>query len=225
MISTEGRIFVSQLTRDLALREIAGAAALTPGAKSWNDAFSGLAKAVSKSSGPISAAAVFRDAITRLRGAQKQRNACFVNCFLGRPRSGFLEVIAYRVAPHPLVNSREEGIVVWTYRCRLRRNGEIRIGSSKLAFFSWHALCRLKERSSVDLFSSHGFVSENAYHPRQLRVPDYPRKTARSGSQTSLIRGIPAKAGNGTVTRHQKSSRITLACRLIYFNREANGRL
>ena len=152
-------MFVSQLTRDLTARERAAAQALTPGALSFDDAFRGFALALSGSSGPRAAAALFRSAIVRLGAAQKAHHACLLNCSMSGPRSGFLEVIAYKVARHPLVETREEGIIVMAYRCLLRRKGHIRIKTAKLSFLSWHMLGRLQERSAgLDILAANGIV-------------------------------------------------------------------
>jgi hypothetical protein len=159
-ISTAGRVFTAQLTRDLRAREIAGANALSPGAKEWSDAFRSFGKSLTQAGSPIKAARLFQVAYERLRAVQKQQHACVVHCFLGRSRSGFLEVMTLEVGPHPLINAREEGVLVQLYRCSLQRRRQIRIGRHKRAFFGWHALGRLRERSSVDdLFVANGFVA------------------------------------------------------------------
>ena len=111
-IPTESRIFVAQLTRDLAARELAGANALSLGAREWPEAFHSLAESLSKSGSPTKAAKMFRNAYARLRATQKQRYACVVNCFMGLSRTGFIEVITFEVGRHPLVDAREEGVIV-----------------------------------------------------------------------------------------------------------------
>jgi hypothetical protein len=158
-ISTEGRVFTAQLTRDLRAREIAGASALSPGAKEWTDAFRSFGKSLIQAGSPINAAAMFRTAYERLRAVQKQQRACVVHCFLGRSRSAFLELMTFEVGRHPLISAREQGVIVQLYRCCLRRRGQIRIGRYRRAFFGWHALGRLHERSSVDLFGANGIVA------------------------------------------------------------------
>jgi hypothetical protein len=79
-VSTEGRIFVAQLTRDLTARERAGAALLAPGTKRWGEAFRAFAHSLAKTKGPVHAAKVFKAGRIGLVEAQRQR-ACFVNGF------------------------------------------------------------------------------------------------------------------------------------------------
>ena len=67
-ISTEGRVFVAQLTRDLAARERTGAALLSPGTTHWIEAFESFGVSVSRSAGPIKAAEKIKAAVERLRG-------------------------------------------------------------------------------------------------------------------------------------------------------------
>jgi hypothetical protein len=55
-ISTAGRVFAAQLTRDLAARERAGAQALTPGTERWKPAFIAFAKALNTIGSPVRAA-------------------------------------------------------------------------------------------------------------------------------------------------------------------------
>ena len=150
-VSTEGRIFVSRLTRDLAARERAAAALLSPGTSTWPDAFHAFMRQICKTPKPTKAAALFRGALDRLRAAQKNR-ACFVNCFEKRSRSAFVEVLTYQVAKHPLMQTGNEGIIVRVFMVRLQRNGRVSIGTSKLAFIDWHALGRMYERSTFDVF-------------------------------------------------------------------------
>lgn len=158
-ISTEGQVFVAQLTRDLAARELAGASALSPGARKWTDAVRSFGTTVSKAGSPTRAAKMFRAALERLLATQKT-GACFVNSFKGRSRSAHFELLTYEVAKHPLIKGGYDGIVIQSYICRLQRNGRIMVGSlGKLAFVSWHALARMRERSSVDLFVANGIVA------------------------------------------------------------------
>lgn len=158
-VSTEGRVFVAQLTRDLAAREIAGCRRLAPGTKRWSEAFTSFAHAVSRAGSPTKAAKMFRDALLRLRAAQAD-GACYVNCFIGRSRSAFFEVLTYEVAKHPLTNAGYDGIVVRAYHCGLQRKGRILIGyGDQLAFVSWHALARMHERSAADIFLANGVVA------------------------------------------------------------------
>ena len=159
-ISTEGRIFVAQLTRDLSAREIAGADALCAGAKNWTDAFKGFGHVLSESAGPVKAGAAFKAAIGRLKTVQKTKMACFVNAHMHRPRSGFMEVMTYEVGKHPITNTGLDGIVVRSYHLHLSRKGSIMIGyGDQVAFMSWHALARLRERGGVDPFIACGFVA------------------------------------------------------------------
>lgn len=74
-VSTEERVFVAQLTRDLAAREVAGANLLSPGTKQWQDAFRGFGLALSKSGSPVKAAKMFQAGIECLRLAQKKAPA------------------------------------------------------------------------------------------------------------------------------------------------------
>jgi hypothetical protein len=162
-ISTEGRIFAAQVTRDLAAREAAAAAMLMPGTKTWYDAFTAFAQATSKTGGgPIRAGKFFWDACNRLMAAQNEHHACFINFFYHRKRSGHFEVLTYERDTHPLTNSGNEGIVVKVYQCRLSRNGFIElIRGIPIAFCSWHALGRMAERSKAkaDIFDAKGAVA------------------------------------------------------------------
>src|SRR5262245_29892566 len=158
-ISTAGRIFVAQLTREIAAREIVGANLLSPGAKHWHEAFRSFAESVSKSGSPVKAGAMLRAAIGRLHEAQNQR-CCFINCFVGRKRSAYFHLLTYEVSKHPLIKTGYEGILVLEYHFRLQRNGRITAGlGGKLAFLSWHALARLRERSTIDIFDASGVVA------------------------------------------------------------------
>jgi hypothetical protein len=152
-ISTEGRIFVARLTRDLAARESAGAALLSSGTKRWREAFRSFGYALSKSAGPVKAAKMFKAGLAHLRIAQKQQRACYVNAYMGRSRSGYFEVLTWEVSKHPLTNAGYEGVIVRSYDFLLQRTGRILVGQgSKLAFLSWHALARMYERSEADIF-------------------------------------------------------------------------
>ena len=159
-ISTEGRVFVAQLTRDLARREVAGAHALSPGAQEWTEAFKNFGQSLIKIGGPVKAARQFHAARERLLAVQKQ-GSCFVNSASTRSRSAHFEVLTWEVDKHPLTNAGYEGIVVKSYVCVLRRKGHVMVGyGEKLAFLSWHALGRLKERSrDVDIFEANGIVA------------------------------------------------------------------
>ena len=72
-VTTESRIFVAQLTRDLAAREVAGAKLLSPGTKQWQDAFRGFGLALSKSGSLIKAAKMFQAGIECAARAEKRR--------------------------------------------------------------------------------------------------------------------------------------------------------
>jgi hypothetical protein len=157
-ISTEGRVFVAQLRRDLAAREAAGARLLAPGATCWTGAIRGFAKTLAGSSSPVKAAKAFKAGIARLTLAQKE-GACFVNAHMTRSRSGIFELLTWEVAKHPLTKAGQEGVLVRRYFCTLRRGGCIETSGGKLAFCSWHALARMRERSEVDVFESRGVVA------------------------------------------------------------------
>jgi hypothetical protein len=187
-ISTEGRIFVAQLTRDLAKREIAGANLLSPGATTWETAFRGFAENVSKSaSGPIQASEMFRAAIRRLRTAQNQ-SACFVNSFMGRKRSAYIEVLTYERSKHPITETGYDGVAVVLYRMRLQRAGRISAGlGGKLAFLSWHALARMRERSKIDIFDANGVVAGCGMAGLLMRESDKHQNTEINFAVEGLI--------------------------------------
>jgi hypothetical protein len=159
-ISTEGRVFAAQLTRDLHARELAGAEALAPGSKTWQDAFRNFGFACSKAGSPSKVAKMFRGAVTRMLEAQT-KSACWVNFFSQRSRSANFEVLTYEVLPHPLTGEGNKGIVVKAYTCFSQRTGRIAIGKGdNVAFVSWHALGRMKERSNtVDIFAANGIAA------------------------------------------------------------------
>jgi len=159
-ISTEGRIFVAQLTRDVAARARAGARRLSPGAEDWDAAFRAFALAVSEARGPLQSAEMFRAALKRLKAAQGER-ACFLNASMQRKRSAFMEVLTYVVSQHPLTHAGYEGVAVQAYRLLLQRNGRITLSrGGTIAFLSWHALARMSERSSkIDIFDASGLVA------------------------------------------------------------------
>lgn len=159
-IPTEGRVFVAQLTRDLRAREIAGCSLLSPGTKTWWEAFRAFGHAVKHTGSPTKASKLFQTALKSLLAAQRQR-ACFVNCFMKRSRSAFFEVLTYEVSKHPLLKEGNDGIVINSYVCSLRRIGEIRVGHhARLAFLSWHALGRMKRaQPDVDIFDAGGIVA------------------------------------------------------------------
>jgi len=152
-ISTEARIFVRQLTRDIQARERLGAGLLAPGCTTWEQAFKTFMYSMRGIGSVRKGTALFKAAIIRLGEAQKER-ACFVNSYLRRSRSAIFEVVTYEVAKHPLVPDNKEGVLVRVYYCRLQRNGRLSTGARKLAFMSWHALARMAARSSVDIFEA-----------------------------------------------------------------------
>jgi hypothetical protein len=100
-----------------------------------------------------------RAARERLLVGQKQ-GACFVNFFSARSRSGSFEILTWEVAKHPLLNQGYDGILVKAYFCMLQRNGDGVAGPrARLAYISWHALARMYQRSSVDVFTAKGVVA------------------------------------------------------------------
>jgi hypothetical protein len=157
-VSTEGRVFAAQLTRDLLAREAAAADLLSPGTKRWPDALQSFCNAIAKSKGPVRAADAFKAGLGRLRLAQKD-NACFINSHMIRSRSGGFELLTWEVAKHPLMDTGNEGVLVRGYHCLLQRGGCIRVNYSKLAFCTWHALARIRERSKLDLFDARSVVA------------------------------------------------------------------
>jgi hypothetical protein len=67
-ISTEGRIFIAHLTRNLAARERAGANLLSPGVTKWAQAFHDFGRTMARAGGPVKAAKLFHAAYNRFRG-------------------------------------------------------------------------------------------------------------------------------------------------------------
>jgi hypothetical protein len=184
-------VFVAQLTRDLAAREAVGAGLMMPGAKHWPDAFDSLGKVLSVSKSPVKAGKVFKSCVERMKRAQKE-GACFVNAHMCRSRSGGFELLTWEVAKHPLTKAGYEGIIVRSYLCMLQRGGSIYHGRSKLAFCSWHALARMRERSKIDLFDSRGVVAGCGLAGLLLRRSD---RHANSGlyyatAETLLCAGV-----------------------------------
>jgi hypothetical protein len=156
-VSTEGRVFVAQLTRDLAAREAKAASALSVGAKRWTEAFKAFTVTVSKSRNPRDAAQQIRAAFERLKAAGDGN--CFVNGIRIRSRSAIFELFTYEPAPHPIVKTGYQGVAVRSYVYMLRRNGSNGFGRSTVAFLSWHALARMHERSKFDIFIGGGMVA------------------------------------------------------------------
>lgn len=201
-ISTEGRVFVAQLTRDLLARERAGADTLAPGTKTWADAFQKFAVALSKNGSPVKAAAQFKAAIDRMMRVNKKR-CCLVNAYMHRSRSGYMEVLTYEVAKHPLTNTGNEGIVVRAYHCQLTRNGRIRIGyGDQIAFISWHALARMHERGGVDKLIASGFIAACGLAGMLMRESDKHANTEMNYANntdmicTGVLREIPQPGGH-----------------------------
>lgn len=193
IISTEGRVFVAQLTRDLAARQKAGAALLMPGTKTWPEAFAAFLRSIK--GGPSQAAGEFRLALKRLRLAQKER-ACFVNGSLGRSRSALFEVLTWEVAKHPLTGKGYDGVLVRAYYCRLQRSCRLSAFSSKLTFLSWHALARMHERSKADIFEGGAIVAFCGFAGMIMRESEKHRNTSISyatGEMTAVgvLREVP----------------------------------
>jgi len=160
MVSTEGRVFVAQLVRDLRRREKAGASLLSPGCHKWVDAFQAFGLALSKIGSPVKAGKMFAAARDRLHASQKN-GGCYVNAFATRSRSGAFECLTWEVAQHPLTRSGYEGIVVHGYLCLLQRNGRIVVSKQgqRFAFLSWHTLARLAERWKGEIFQTDAVVA------------------------------------------------------------------
>jgi hypothetical protein len=159
-LSTEARIYAAQVTRDLAARERAGASALAPGAIEWNEAFHVFGRALAHA-GPRKAAKMLRDAVPRLHKIQKT-GGCYLNAFMSRSRSGVLEVLTYAVAKHPLTGTGQDGVVVRGYYAQLHRGGGVHVSKKglNLAYLSWHAIGRLRERSNgADIFQATNVIA------------------------------------------------------------------
>jgi hypothetical protein len=157
-IPTEGRVFVAQFTREIRKREAVGADALSPGTKTWPEALTAFRRSLENADGPVKAVKSLRAAVERLRIGQRQR-ACFVNFFRARSRSGSFELFTWEVAKHPLLNEGYDGVFVRAWFCHLQRNGGGVAGPrARLAFISWHALARMQERSTADIFTARGVV-------------------------------------------------------------------
>jgi hypothetical protein len=78
----------------------------------------------------------------------------------GGPTGPYGEIYAHRRAKHPLMNEGYDGILVRAYFCLLQRNGSGVAGPrARLAFISWHALARMWQRSTVDIFTAKGVVA------------------------------------------------------------------
>ena len=155
-IPTEGRVFVAQLTREIRAREAAGAALLSPGTKTWHEAFLVFRRSLENGGSPVKSAKLLRAAHDPLRLGQRQ-GACFINFFQARSRSGSFEILTWEVAKHPLLNAGYDGILVL---CSLQRDGGGVAGPrTRLAFISWHALARMRRQSAVDIFTAKGMAA------------------------------------------------------------------
>ena len=160
-VSTEGRVFVAQMTRDIRQRMKLGAGLLSPGATNWQDALQGFGHEMAKAKGgsPIAAAKIFTAAHARLKVAQQEHNACFLNFYHRGKRSGMFELMTYEVATHPLTSDKEkEGVEMASYLYMLHRGGYITMYGKRAAYISWHALARMHERVKTDLFDANGVV-------------------------------------------------------------------
>ena len=149
--TTEARIFVARMLRELRDGERAGAAALAPGATRWRDAFHSFAQTVADAGGPVKASKVFEAGRKRLSLVQKD-GGCFVNGFAHRSRSGLFHVLTWSPSPHPLLRRGLDGAVVHSYICELRRRGYLMVPDrpATLAYVSWHTFARMYERSEIN---------------------------------------------------------------------------
>jgi hypothetical protein len=109
--------------------------------------------------GPVKVAKLFHAGYKRLRETPRS-HGCFVNGSDIRSRSGCLEVLTYKTARHPLAGTAHEGVLVLAYAVWLRRNGDVAVSKGRhIAFLSWHALGRLRERGTDDIFVAGGLVA------------------------------------------------------------------
>jgi hypothetical protein len=156
-VSTEARVFVAQLIRQLRQRERLGAHLLHAGASKWDAALRGLSKAMKAAGGPVKAGSILRSAGVRLWDARRQH--AYSLAVHARRRSGILKLLTWEASPHPLAQRGLDGVVVRMRTIELQRGGCITATSyTPLAFFSWHALSRLQERAGgADLFAD-GYV-------------------------------------------------------------------
>jgi hypothetical protein len=156
-ISTEGRVFVAQLQRELAARERAGASLLAPGHVTWASAFQAFARSFAAFGSPVKAAKMFKARLQPLLD-HGQKGAYYVNAHGGGSRSGHVEILTFEVAKHPLLNDGPAGILVNDWVCILHRGGRFMKAHCKAAFISWHALARARERSELDQLTIDGLV-------------------------------------------------------------------
>ena len=150
-ITTEGRVFVNQMIRDLRAREKLGAGLLSPGATKWHEAIRAFGNSMVSCGGPVKAGKLFKAGRDRLIVAQEKHNACLLNFFMTRKRSGLFQVLVYDVDKHPLTGGGYDGVIVRSCFYKLQRIGSAAFWANKVAFISWHALGRLYERSKFDM--------------------------------------------------------------------------
>ena len=150
-VTTDGRIFVARMIRDIRKREQTGAEVLAPGTKTWRDALTTFSKNMQQHcKGPIDAGRVFAAARDRLIEAHTKHNTCYVNSFMSRKRSGFFELFTHEVSKHPITRTGYDGIQLAACYCRLQRNGLITMGGCRVGYVTWHALGRMYERTNLD---------------------------------------------------------------------------
>ena len=153
-VSTEGRIFVRKMILNVRAQERAGAEALSPGARTWDDAFLRFCHSLKGLGGPVRACKVYVRARDRLAQAMREHDACYLNYFASRKRSGIFEVMTWQVAKHPIHPTTYDGVIVRGYRCQLHRRGAISVATSRIAYVEWHALGRLYERSDATVHTA-----------------------------------------------------------------------
>ena len=184
MITTAGRIFTAQLTRDLAERQRLGAGMLSQGCTIWTQAMERFLQSIK--GGPRQAAEQFAAGVQRLKQAQGER-CCFVNGHFKRSRSAIVELLTWEVDKHPLIPGREHGVMVRAYIMRLQRKGVLSAARTKLAFFSWHALGGIAERSKLDIFEAGGMVAGCGFAGMIMRESEKHRNTSICLANTELM--------------------------------------
>jgi hypothetical protein len=158
-ISTEGRVFIAQLTRELAAKQILGAGLLHPGATTWRDAVKGFCEISikQKGCGPRQAAVAVQQMIDRLYEAHRKQAGCFVNAHHVGRRSAGVEFMVWQVAPHPLTKTGNDGVLLECFTLVSRRSARIEGRGGPTAYVPWHALGRMRERSpNTDLLAARG---------------------------------------------------------------------
>jgi hypothetical protein len=107
----------------------------------------------------VKAVGILKAARNRVRAIKDQRT-CYVNLFFHRSRSAFYEIMTYEVAKHPITpDEGNAGVLVQNYFFHLRRHGQVTCAYRAVAFISWHALGRMRERSEIDMmFAATGAV-------------------------------------------------------------------